>query len=310
MRKSTGKGSPTHHGEVETQGPTPAGGPVDVILIHRNQPERCIRSAHAFLAQTGISVRLTIVDNGSAPDARAQLAGALPEVPVLALGRNAGFGPGANAGLRAWLTDGAGEWAVIAPHDALPAPDCLARLFAAAGAQPRAGLVSAEYGEANRPVIDAYLGGMLVPMERRDGWVATEHPHGTLLACRRACLEDIGLFDERYFAYVEEADLGLRAVDRGWEVGIVIGALVANPSTASAAATVDYLQLRNTLLLIRDHFGRYPATMRSLIALISVVHQWLRPSVRAPWFSPGARLRAVSDFARGRFGPPPAALLG
>ncbi|HEX9531007.1 MAG TPA: glycosyltransferase [Acidimicrobiales bacterium] len=281
---------------------------VDVILVHRDQPERCVLAARAFQAQVGVRTRLTVVDNGSPAPARERLAAALPGVAMVALGRNAGFGPGANAGLRAWLTDGAGDWAVVAPHDALPEPDCLRRLLAAVAERPRAGLVSAEYGEANRPVIDAYLGGMLVPMPRRDGWVATEHPHGTLLACARACLEDIGLFDERYFAYVEEADLGLRAAARGWEVGMVVGALVVNPVTSSPPAVVDYLQLRNTLLLIRDHFGRYPATMRGLIAVVSVVHQSLRPSARAPWFSPRARLRAVADFARGRFGPPPAAL--
>ena len=286
-----------------------AAGAVDVILIHRDQPERCVRTAAAFAGQVGVGVRLTVVDNGSRPAARARLRAELPDAALVEVGHNAGFGPGANAGLRAWLASGRGEWAVIAPHDALPAPDCLARLFAAAADRPRAGLVSAEYGEANRPVVDPYLGGMLVPTERRDGWVDTEHPHGTLLACRRSCLEEIGLFDERYFAYVEEADLGLRAVAAGWDVGIVIGALVANPATASSAAVVDYLQLRNTLLLIRDHFGRYPAVMRSVIAVVSVVHQSVRPSARAPWFSPGARLRAVLDYARGRYGPPPPALL-
>lgn len=282
---------------------------LDVILVHRDQPERCLAAARAFGAQDGVDVRLTIVDNGSTTAAREVLAAGLPGTPVVALGRNAGYGPGANAGLRAWLTDGSGDWVAVAPHDALPAPDCLARLLDAVASRPRAGLASAEYGEANRPVIDAYLGGMLVPMERRDGWVATQHPHGTLLLCARACLEDVGLFDERYFAYVEEADLGLRAAGRGWEVGIVVGAVVANPATASPAPVIDYLQLRNTLLLIRDHFGRYPATMRALIALVSVAHQTLRPAARAPWFSARARLGAVADFARRRYGPPPARFL-
>ena len=44
-----------------------------------------------------------------------------------------------------------------------------------------------------------------------EGWEPVDYPHGTLLLARRACLEDVGLFDERYFSYCEEADLGLRA---------------------------------------------------------------------------------------------------
>ena len=48
-----------------------------------------------------------------------------------------------------------------------------------------------------------------------------------MLFARRGALEDVGLFDERYFAYCEEADLGLRAVAAGWEVGLVRGRLDA-----------------------------------------------------------------------------------
>src|SRR4051812_475939 len=76
----------------------------------------------------------------------------------------------------------------------------------------RAGLASAEYGDDGErlalPVVDRYFGGILAPTERRPGWEDAGHPHGTLLLARRACLEEIGLFDERYFAYCEEADLG------------------------------------------------------------------------------------------------------
>src|SRR5207253_10955484 len=71
---------------------------------------------------------------------------------------------------------------------------------------------------------------------------------------RRGCLQEVGLFDERYFAYCEEADLGVRATRAGWEVGVVWHALVRNPSLSVSVAAVEYLKLRNTLLLVRQHF--------------------------------------------------------
>jgi len=278
--------------------------PLTVVLIHWNQPARCVRTAHAF-AQQGLPIDLVIVDNGSHPDAIAHLQAELPQASLLALGRNTGFGPAANAGLRWWLEHGAGDWVVVAPHDALPEPECLARLLDAVSGRAGAGLASAEYGEPGKPVVDRYFGGILVDSDRVPGWEAAGHPHGTLMALRRACLEDIGLFDERYFAYCEEADLGERARRAGWEVGVVWGAVVRNPSWDVGGEVADYLMLRNSLLLVRHHFGRYPAFIRLVMAVGSTAWQLVVPRRRSPVFSAVARGRAIRDFLLGRFGPPP-----
>jgi N-acetylglucosaminyl-diphospho-decaprenol L-rhamnosyltransferase len=246
-----------------------------------------------------------VVDNGSDPAAVAEVAAGLPAAEVVRVGRNAGFGGAANVGLRRWLDQAGGEWAVVAPHDALPEPDCLRRLLDAVAERPRAGLASAEFGEPGKPVVDRYFGGILVDRRRDEGWEDAGHPHGTLLLARRACLEDIGLFDERYFAYCEEADLGLRATAGGWEVGVVWGAIVRNPSVSVRSEVAEYLMLRNSLLLVREHFGRYPAFIRICFALVNTARLGLHPAARGPFFSWPARRRALGDFLRRRLGPPP-----
>ncbi len=281
-------------------------GTLAVILLHWNQPERCARTVAAFRAGT-VPVRITVVDNGSQPAARKLLGELLDDVPVLDIADNIGFGPGANVGIQDWLDDPRrGEWVVLAPHDVLPAPDCLERLGVAVACRPRAGLACADVGDGHVPVVDPYFGGMTVPAAGGDGWQPAGYPHGTLLFARRACLADIGLFDERYFAYCEEADLGERARRAGWEVGLVRGARVHNPHLGSATDVIDYLMLRNTLLFVRDHFGAYRAAVRVVIALLHVASGIARPASR-PWiFRPRARLRAVADHLGGRYGPSPA----
>jgi GT2 family glycosyltransferase len=259
------------------------------------------------------------MDNGSAPDALSHLHDELPDVEVVALGANRGFGPAANVGLRRWIETGRTDWAAIAAHDALPDPTCLRHLLDAVNARPRAGLASAVYGERNvgvwlartdmKPVVDRYFGGILVAAKRTTGWEEAGHPHGTLMLARRQCLDDVGLFDERYFAYCEEADLGERARRAGWEVGVVWDALVENPSMSGGSAAVEYLQLRNSLLLVRDHFGRYPAFIRLTMALGDTAFRTLVPKRRTPIFSLPARWRAIVDFGRGHYGPPPPSLV-
>lgn len=229
-------------------------------------------------------------------------------VRLVLLGENRGFGAAANAGIRRWLDEETEPWVAVVPHDAEPAPDTTSRLLSAATAEGPVGLVCADVGDQARPVVDAYMGALPGRSLAPAGWEPADYPHGTMLLANRACLEDIGLFDESFFAYGEEADLGLRARRMGWQVGIVRGAMVTNPTMSSATAAVDYLKQRNTLLLIRRHFGWWPATMRVVMALGQLLRGVVFPGSRPPWFSTRARRRAVWDGYRGHGGPPPADL--
>ncbi len=284
-----------------------------VVILHWNRPERCVPTVERFLAQdVPGGVRVVVVDNGSEPAALETVrAGLPPDVELVCLPENRGFGPGANAGFRHILANprsGDGDWIGLAPHDAEPAPGCLARILDAAGERPRAGLACADFGDGATPVVDPYFGGILAPATVTEGWEPAGHPHGTLMLARRQLLEDVGLFDERYFAYCEEADLALRAAAEGWETGLVRGALVVNPDLGTRIAVIDYLQLRNTLLLVREHSGRYHATIRALLAVGQLVNGLVSPNRRGPYWDPRARVRALVDHARGRYGPPPACI--
>lgn len=281
------------------------------VVVHRRRPELCVETGRLLAAQ-GVD-RLVVVDNGSPPADLATIRRGLPAAELVELAANNGFGPAANAGLRRWLAGGAeaGEWVLVCPHDARPAGDCVARLVTTTAGRPRAGLASAEYGGAGRlalPVVDPYFGGILVPSDRRPGWEDAGYPHGTLLLARRGCLEEIGLFDERYFAYCEEADLGERARRAGWEVGVVWGAVVANPGMSSAPGVAEYLMLRNSILLVRRHFGRYRAAVRFLMAVWVTARGAVRPGRRTPFWDLPARLLALRDALLGRSGPPPRSL--
>jgi len=281
-----------------------------VVILHWNRAERCVGTVARFLAQeVPGGVRVVVVDNGSTPEALAIVRAGLPaEVELIELPTNRGFGPGANVGFRHILAhprpDDVG-WVGLAPHDAEPAPDCLARMLTAVGERPGAGLACADFGDGATPVVDPYFGGILAPATVTEGWEPAGHPHGTLMLARRQLLEEVGMFDERYFAYCEEADLALRAKAAGWETGLIRGAVVVNPDLGTRIAVIDYLQLRNTLLLVREHSGRYHAVIRGLLAVGQLVAGLMSPSRRGPYWDPRSRVRALVDHARGRYGPPP-----
>lgn len=298
---------------------------IPAIVVHHNRPVAALATVSALLAQD-VAVRVIVVDSGSAPAAVHELRTGLPAgVELLELGANVGFGPGANAGLRQWLAepdDGSSSVAVVAPHDADPRPDCVGRVVAALTGRSRGGLACAEYGPGEdwRPVVDKFLGGSFVPTVRGDGWEGVDYPHGTLLAITRRFASEVGLFDERFFAYCEEADLGIRARAAGWEVGLVWGAVVANgrPPRADVAR---YLQLRNTLLLLQKHFGIGTVVARMTYEVVALAAGRDQPTLGVglgdahcdPLAERAAVRRAtrlaLRDFARRRFGAPPPDLL-
>jgi N-acetylglucosaminyl-diphospho-decaprenol L-rhamnosyltransferase len=283
---------------------------VDLVIVHRDKPDAVLTTVDRFLAQS-LAPRIVVVDNGSEPAARERVRAALPTgVTFLEAGANTGFGPGANIGFRWFLDHDPAPWLAVCPHDANPLPGCLERLVAVAEAQPRAGLASADVGDGLTPVVDRYFGAIPAPATVVDGWEPSGYPHGTLMLARRECLRAVGLFDERYFAYCEEAELAIRAKSAGWQVGVVRGAEVRNTDVGSRAAVVDYLQLRNTLLMVREHSGRYHATIRLLIAVWDLLSGAVVPATRGPYWAPRARLLAIGHHLRGRYGRPPASLYG
>lgn len=287
-----------------------------VVIIHWNQPDACQITVGQFLEQREVN-HIFVVDNASQPQAVAQLESAFAgndKVTVLRVSHNSGFGPGANVGLRAFLEDESlGDWVVVAPHDAEPFPKTLGELIAHGERVERAGLLCADVGDDMSPVIDPYFGGMVVPADPADlaaaqhqpQWEDVAYPHGTLMMLHRDCLLDIGLFDERYFSYCEEAELAIRAKRNDWRVGLIRGARVQNTHIGSSIRLVDYLQTRNTLLLVQEASGWYHAWIRSWITIIQIVRGVIQPSTQPLIFSATARLRGLSDFWLRRFGVPP-----
>mgnify|MGYP006083496245 CR=1 FL=1 len=289
---------------------------VHLVVVHRNRGTTCRDTVHRFLQQTEFldfpTLTVTVVDNGSTPEHLAGLRdGLAPGVEVIENGKNLGFGPGANVGLKHWLESGSqdnsSEFCLLAPHDARPADQTVEHLIRGLAAHPEAGLACADVGDGQVPRIDPWLGPVSEPQPKggeSPGWVLADYPHGTLMALRRNCLTQIGIFDERYFAYCEEADLGIRARNAGWTIGLVCGALVDNPESNTDAAVIDYLMVRNTLLLLRVHYGLANLWFRIGVLAAEHVIGWWRPTVRSPYHSGRARFRASIDAVSGRFGPP------
>jgi N-acetylglucosaminyl-diphospho-decaprenol L-rhamnosyltransferase len=249
---------------------------------------------------------ITVVDNGSTLENRRDLEGLLPDgVRYVPLGNNFGWGGAFNTVLENWLSAGPGDFCFISAHDALPEPGCLKRLMEAFHSDERMGIVSPQYGIDHLPVFGPISGPKLIKVDPRPyGTIEpTDWVHGTLMGLRRTCLKEIGLFDDRYFAYGDEQGLCLRANRRGWKTAIVWDAIVRNPSTSVPTPLLLYLQARGTLLLASDYGGILPSAARAILIVVNTIRLLAIGKLQSE--AAVARLRAVRDFVLGRVGKPP-----
>ncbi|MBV9007916.1 MAG: glycosyltransferase [Verrucomicrobia bacterium] len=279
-----------------------------LIIVHWNRPDECAATAAAFRAQLA-DMRVLILDNHSAEETLARLRAQVDaSVKILRLPQNKGWGPALNVALQQWLDDNTSEYCLISAHDAQPAPRCLPLLIEAMNGDEKLGIACPEYPDGSVPRFTALHAvgqqtGQPLPLKTvRE----IDVPHGTLMIVRRQCLAEAGLFDERYFAYGDEHELGARARKYGWKVGLVGGALVLNPETSTASELRSYLFTRNSLLLVHDYFGHFSAWKRAALILLNTLRLTLLARKDAFAFSPAARWRGCRDYFAGRFGPPPA----
>jgi GT2 family glycosyltransferase len=267
-------------------------------------------------APQGWSVSLMVVDNGSTDGSAASLAAAFPAVEVLALPENLRFAGGNNAGLRRALAAGA-DAVLLLNNDTEADPGLLEHLILALEQHPGAGAAapliyfaapSARiwYGGGRCTVALGLAAHRALRALDRGQFRAVEttgYLTGCCLIATREAWEKVGLLDDRYFIYSEDADWSLRARHAGYRLLFVPTARLWHRVSASAGEGGPwkiYQRLRANLTLFSRHaHGLARLTwLPSFLAQQAVLAAWLLVQGRPA--AARAVPRALWDAARGR----------
>lgn len=208
---------------------------LDVVIVSFRSREllgRCLDS----LSEHGLgeSMTVTVVDNASGDGTAEMVAASHPEVRLLAQPENLGFGAATNIG----LAGGSGRYVLALNPDAAIEADTLPVLIELMESDPRIGCCGpALYREdgsfdhaARRsfPTPLSALGhfsgiGQRLPSGRLADYRAPEVErgpvdavNGAFMLLRRSALEQVGVFDEGYWMYMEDLDLSYRLGQAGW----------------------------------------------------------------------------------------------
>lgn len=251
--------------------------PVSVVIVNWRAPDETLAAVESLQLQTHKAHRIYIVDNGSADRSLETLEaafGGMTGIEVLANLDNRGFGGGCNRALEEAIGDGCGFiW--LLNNDARPTADCLAALLATAAADANIGMVGSWLTDPDQPNHD-HSGSWMRHWLLSCGSVQKSsdlerHPYSWVTAAsvliRTETLARIGLFDEAFFMYWEDADLAMRIRGAGYRIAIAKDARVVHSAgTSSAAIPVQrYLwHLRSQGLWLRKHHSS-PAVAQILL---------------------------------------------
>jgi GT2 family glycosyltransferase len=223
----------------------------------------------ALRGQTYPLVEVIVVDNDSTDDSVALLEKGYPEVKVVPLPENRGYAGGVNAGIRV----AEGEVLVVLNNDTEADPRWLEELWAALERHPEAGSATSKILLFDQRKIFNSAGDLYgvdgIPVNRgvwqEDGGQFDQEepvfsPCGGACALRRSMLDDLaskgqqGPFDEDFFAYCEDVDLGWRAQLAGYQCLYVPSAVVYHRLSATGGGKISYYTGRNFLYVLAKNY--------------------------------------------------------
>jgi GT2 family glycosyltransferase len=231
---------------------------VSVVVVCCDGLEMTRRCLAGLFNQDYNPREIIVVDNGSQEDVQGIVTGAYPQFRFIRMDRNLGFAGGYNRGIEA----ASGKYIAIINNDAIASPQWLRALVEAAEKDVMIGAVASIIADGNRPkVLDSCgvgiaLDGMSRQLMRGQALPVLGVPKEVLVPSGCACLyradalEAVGLFDESFFAYCEDTDLGLRLRWAGFKTVVAPDAQV----THYYSMTTGKYSLQKVFWVERNHF--------------------------------------------------------
>jgi GT2 family glycosyltransferase len=253
--------------------PSQAPPAISVIVVTWNSAAYLPRCFRGLEQQTYHDFEVLVVDNASTDGGPGALIAARPRLNLRlhALPTNVGFAAANNHGARL----AQGKWLALLNPDAFPEPDWLSSLVSASAAYPNSFFASRQL-QANHPGLldgegdEYHVSGLAWRRNYSLPTYPAHAPEEVFSACGAAALyprEDflaLGGFDEDYFAYIEDVDMGFRLRMRGLRCIFVPAAVVHHVGSGTTSQGSDFAVYHGH----RNMLWAYAKDMPALLAWV------------------------------------------
>lgn len=230
---------------------------------------------------------IIVVDNHSTDGSKELVQRDYPLVKVIAFDENTGFCKAVNAGIEAAKT----EYVILLNNDTTVEKGFVSALEATLENYPKAFSVGAKMVDMKNPsVIDdagdfycalgwAFARGCGKPAEKYDKVKEVFSACGGAVIYRKSIMEQIGLFDELHFAYLEDLDIGYRAKIYGYRNYFTPDAVVCHAGSASSGSRHNAFKVnlssQNSVYVIYKNMPFLQQVINLPFFIIGYLIKWL-----------------------------------
>jgi hypothetical protein len=246
---------------------------VSVVVVNFNGKKFLDDCLSSLAGQTFRNFEVILVDNGSSDGSANYIRERFPSVILVETGKNLGFAGGTNAGIRVAL----GEFIFTLNNDTIADPHLIEEIVKSMQADPHVGMCGTKMVFPDGRIDST---GMCISRsgaawgrgiyEHDNGQYDTAEeifgPCAGAALYRRSMLDQIGLFDEDFFAYHEDVDLAFRGRLAGWTCRYAPTARVVHIHGGTTGSRSDislYYGNRNMTWYIVKNFPRHTMVLWS-----------------------------------------------
>lgn len=224
---------------------------IAAVVLNWNDADLLTHSVGSLIKQT-IDCDIIVVDNGSVDNSRSVIDSFKESVIPLFNTTNKGFAGGVNTGIR-YAIEHNYDYVALLNNDAQADKNWLRELLEPMKTDKTIGATTSAMIHSKDGTYDSTgemfsIWGLAFPRGRGEK-VANQYDElpevmgasGGASLFRISMLEDIGLFDEDFFAYYEDIDLGLRAHTRGWRFVFAPKSTVLHATGSTSSRVKNFL---------------------------------------------------------------------
>lgn len=271
------------------------GGPLlSVVVVNWNAKEylpKCLASIY----KEGLDIEVILVDNASTDGSEREARRLFPQIKFLQMGENRGYSAGCNAGIKS----SRGEFIFILNPDTVVLPGALSQLIRFAKEHREAGIIGPQIIGFDGKIqmscrrFPSYETGLfrgtflerIMPKSRTlSRYLMSSWDHsspryvdwvsGAAMLLRRDFLREAGLFDETFYMYCEDVDMGMRAKEFGWKVMYCPYARILHRIGGSSDKKVVPMLVKFHLshyLFFKKHWGWRTSLFGELFLILGLV---------------------------------------
>ncbi len=251
---------------------------VYIVLVNWNGKDVTLDCLLSLRAISYRNFKAVVVDNASSDGSVRTFHDEFPEVTVLEMEKNLRFAGGTNVGLQHAMEHGA-ELLLLLNNDTTVDPEFLSAMVSRLMSEDRIGIVTPKILYHDDPHRIWFAGGKIsmwtgtmrhvgireLDMGQYDRPREVQYASGCCILTRTSMAKEVGLLDESFHSYTEDADWSMRVRKAGYTIAFEPRAVIWHKLSVSTGGHLSWYKMKNKFVSNLRFFGRYAAWYQWLV---------------------------------------------